>query len=256
MIKFVAHSKEAISIAQKRGWRPGARYTNLRDVKSFAFEENGFLDIDWKNYSFDKHLKAAREKRPLLTIARDIECISQLDAVLTEAEQLSKYSNYVAIAPKDKKMMGRLTELIPKEHLLAYSVPTKYGGTPIPPESFDRPVHLLGGRPDTQRLLAEKMSVFSMDCNRFTLDARYGDYFDGETFRPHPKGGYAKCLADSVKNIDNLWIDYLPMREKPRSYGRKSSSGRSKRVAPPHVRSALQRHQPPISWLFGNVWEL
>ena len=53
-----------------------------------------------------------------------------------------------------------------------------------------RPVHLLGGRPDVQRRLAELMPVFSIDTNRFTLDAAFGDYFDGEMFRPHPIGGY------------------------------------------------------------------
>lgn len=59
------------------GWRPGARYTNLRDVRHVQFEEYGFLDIDWKNYCFDSHLAAAAKVRPFVTVARDIECISQ-----------------------------------------------------------------------------------------------------------------------------------------------------------------------------------
>jgi hypothetical protein len=88
-------------------------------------------------------------------------------------------------------------------------VPTKYGGTAVSIESFDRPVHLLGGRPDVQRNIAEKLKVYSMDCNRFTFDARFGDYFDGETFRPHPIGGYDTCLTDSIKNINALWQDYI-----------------------------------------------
>jgi catechol 2,3-dioxygenase-like lactoylglutathione lyase family enzyme len=78
-------------------------------------------------------------------------------------------------------------------------------GTLVVPK---RPVHLLGGRPDVQRRLAELMPVVSMDCNRFTLDAAYGDYFDGETFRPHPVGGYDRCLRDSIKNINKLWRGY------------------------------------------------
>jgi hypothetical protein len=67
---------------------------------------------------------------------------------------------------------------------------------------------LLGGRPDIQRKLAEEMKVISLDCNRFTYDARFGDYFDGEIFRPHPSGGYERCLRDSIKNINLLWEDY------------------------------------------------
>ncbi len=208
VLKFVAHSKKVISIAKEYGWHPGARYTNLRDVKSFSFSELGFLDINWKNYSYERHIEVAAETTPRLTIARDVECIFSLDKIIREAEALLQYCRYVAIVPKDILMNGRLNELIPKEFLLAYSVPTRYGGTKVSIESFDRPVHLLGGRPDAQRALAEKMKIFSIDCNRFTLDARYGDYFDGVRFRRHPVGGYDRCLIDSITNINKIWSDY------------------------------------------------
>lgn len=208
VLKFVAHSKKAISIALTLGWHPGARYTNLRDVKSFRFCSTGFLDIDWKRYDFHRHLEAAAEQRPRLTIARDVESIFQLDSILREAEELRKYSELVAIVPKDRNLDGRLGELIPKEFILGYSVPTSYGATSVSTESFDRPVHLLGGRPDVQRRLADRLKVISLDCNRFTLDARFGDYFDGETFRPHPRGGYERCLHDSIVHINALWLEY------------------------------------------------
>ncbi len=208
VLKFIAHSKKAISIARNHGWYPGARYTNLRDVKTFDFKLKGFLDIDWKNYNFQRHLEAASLHLPKLTIARDIECIFKLDSILKEAEKLAQYCSHVAVVPKDRNLNGRLHELIPKEFILGYSVPTRYGGTEVSMDSFDRPVHLLGGRPDVQRKIARCLKVFSLDCNRFTLDARFGDYFDGETFRPHPVGGYDKCMHDSVKNINKLWCDY------------------------------------------------
>lgn len=208
VLKFVAHSKKAIGMAKKHGWHPAARYTNMRDVKSFKFSSIGFLDIDWKNYNFDRHLETAFKYNPKITIARDIECIFQLESILKEAECLLKHSMHVALVHKDPKLNGRLSELIPQEFLLAFSVPTKYGGTKVSIESFDRPVHLLGGRPDVQRRLAEKLKVFSIDCNRYTYDARFGDYFDGEKFRPHPNGGYDNCLDDSIKNINTLWENY------------------------------------------------
>lgn len=208
VIKYVAHSKQAIGIAIKYGWYPAARYTNMRDVKTYDIKGTGFLDINWKNYSFEKHFKTTQEHKPKITIARDVVSIFDLDQILREAEQLAEHATYVAIVPKDTQLNGRLSELIPKEYLLAYSVASKYGGTNVDIESFDRPVHLLGGRPDTQRKLAEKLKVFSLDCNRFTLDASFGDYFDGETFRPHPIGGYENCLHDSVRNINTLWDDY------------------------------------------------
>ena len=208
VLKYVAHSKKVLQIAIEQGWHPGARYTNMRDVRNFAFKNIGFLDIDWKNYSFTKHLEQAAAHQPKITIARDVECIFQLDSILKEAEELSKYSKHVCIVPKDKKLENRLDQLIPKDFLLAYSVPTKYGGTSVSTNSFDRPVHLLGGRPDIQRMLGDKLKVFSLDCNRFTIDAMYGDYFDGNKFRCHPSGGYEVCLYESIKNISALWCDY------------------------------------------------
>jgi len=59
-----------------------------------------------------------------------------------------------------------------------------------------------------QTFLASEMPVQSFDTNRFTLDAAFGDYFDGERFRPHPIGGYHRCLDDSIKNINRLWESY------------------------------------------------
>jgi hypothetical protein len=206
--KYCNHSKKVVNIALERGWFPGARYTNLRDVRGIDLQGIGFIDIDWKNYDFGKHIEIVQEKRPHLTIARDVECIFQLDGILKEAEKLQEFCDNVAIVPKDRLLHGRIGELIPKKFFLGYSVPTKYGGTPLHFSNFLRPTHLLGGRPDVQRKIADKVPVYSVDCNRFTLDARFGDYFDGEIFRPHPIGGYEQCLIDSVKNINLLWLDY------------------------------------------------
>jgi hypothetical protein len=208
MLKFVAHGRRVISLALAEGWRPGARYTNLRDVRHVPFAHVGFLDIDWKNYCFESHLAAASRVRPFVTVARDIECMSQIDAVLSEADELQKHATRVIVVPKALGLEGRMHSLIPNEFLLGYSVPTKYGGTMISPEAFEWSVHLLGGRPDAQRRLADRMPVVSIDCNRFTYDARYGDYFDGELFRPHQSGGYEACLKDSIANINGLWKGY------------------------------------------------
>ena len=217
MMKFVAHGRRVIELASERGWRPGARYTNLRDVRSVKFQNVGFLDIHWKKYSFDRHLEAAMLSKPFITVARDVECISQLEGILEEARQLSTFCQHVIVVPKDIRLTDKLDSQIPQSFVLGYSVPTRYGGTEIPPQAFSRPVHLLGGRPDVQRSLADKMPVASLDCNRFTYDAKFGDYFDGERFRPHPRGGYEVCLKASLESIDRLWHDYeradFPERE-------------------------------------------
>ncbi|MBN8279143.1 MAG: hypothetical protein J0M16_00860 [Gammaproteobacteria bacterium] len=143
-----------------------------------------------------------------MTVARDIECISQLDKILQEAASLEKFAKHVVLVPKDPRLEGRFDELLPKAFVLGFSVPTKYGATTLSPDNYTRPVHLLGGRPDAQRRLASLMPVASVDCNRFTLDAQFGDYFDGSRFRPHPAGGYDQCLSDSILNINRAWADY------------------------------------------------
>lgn len=209
--KFVCHGKHVQRLVAAAGvnWHPAARYTNLRDIRDQPFEGRGFLDIDWKRYSFSRHLEAARDSGPLLTIARDVEDIFQLEEILREAESLRMFSQHVAIVPKDPRLARNMRQYIPAEFMLAYSVPTRYGGTTISPSSFVGPVHLLGGRPDHQRALGNEMNVVSIDCNRFTLDARFGDYFDGSRFKPHPVGGYERCLVDSISAIENIWSDYM-----------------------------------------------
>lgn len=193
-------------MASRFGWLPGVRYTHLRDVRHL--ETVGFLDIDWRKYDFARHLAAAQATRPFITVARDVLEACALRRVLREAEQLAKFADHVVIVPKAPRLAKMMAQ-IPDGFLLGYSVPTQYGATELPAELFTKPVHLLGGRPDVQRRLANKMPVFSLDCNRFTLDAAYGDFFDGETFRPHPVGGYETCLRDSLRNINRLWLRYM-----------------------------------------------
>ena len=207
-LKYISHSRRAILHAKDYGWFPGARYTNLRDIRGVQFERIGFIDIDWKNYNFERHLAAVAETRPRLTVARDIEQIGELDRVLREAELLKQYADSIVIVPKCSRMKHRVEALIPPCYLLGYSVPTKYGHTDLPLTDFRRPVHLLGGRPDYQRKLGNWLSVHSLDCNRFTLDAKFGDYFHGTGFRPHPEGGYDRCIRESLKNINKLWSNY------------------------------------------------
>jgi Family of unknown function (DUF6610) len=211
--RIICHSKRALNIAARHGWLCGARYTNLRDVRQE--DELSFLDIDWRRYSFTRHLQAAKERKPKITVARDIESLELLQEILDQAEELSQHVQQVIVVPKDPSMADGLSELIPEKFVLGFSVPTRYGETAIPAHCFGlRKVHLLGGRPDTQRRLANDLDVISLDTNRFTLDAAYGDYFDGESFKPHPSGGYDTCLEASLININRLWSTYHgPIRD-------------------------------------------
>jgi len=207
IFKFVCHSYQVTSEAVKLGWLPGAKYTNLRNIRKF--DRLGFLDIDWNDYNYSMHLKVIKDLRPMMTVARDITDMNDLGCILDEAYELAQWADKVIVVPKDPKLEPLLPKVIPSDFLLGYSVPSRYGSTELPLACFDsREVHLLGGHPAKQRALANSLLVTSVDCNRFTLDAIFGDYFDGETFRPHPIGGYKLCIYDSLLNINKLWESY------------------------------------------------
>jgi hypothetical protein len=202
-VRIICHSKYVIDRAIPFGWQPGARYTNLRDVKHLPHVY--FVDIDWKKYNFERHLEAVRQVRPTMTVARDVTDADHLDDVLHEAAILAQFAHTVIVVPKDLTLQRKRRLGVPDMFRLGYSVPTRYGGTSISPDYFSGDVHLLGGRPDVQRRLADTMNVRSLDGNRFTYDAKFGDYFVGSKFVPHPTGGYEACLHASLVNIAKLW---------------------------------------------------
>src|SRR5438270_5188920 len=82
-VRIICHSRYVIDRAMQFGWHPGARYTNLRDVKHLPHVY--FVDIDWKNYSFERHLEVVRQVRPSMTVARDVVDATELNDVLHEA---------------------------------------------------------------------------------------------------------------------------------------------------------------------------
>ena len=208
-IRILCFDRKSTSIAQNLGWLPGARYHEIRHVRKQT--SVGLIDVNWKNYNFDKHLKAIQLKRPLLTVAQDIVRPDQVEMVLRQAKLLSKYVSFVVVVPKIRGIVKMFLSNLNSKFVAGYSIPTGYGGTTVPIEEFiGHPVHLLGGRPDVQRALAQKLEVISIDSNRLTLDASYGDSFDGETFRPNAKGGLYNCISDSIVNINRLWLGYKP----------------------------------------------
>src|SRR5712664_2233736 len=98
ILRFVAHSHLVLRIAKRFGWLPGARYTNLRDLR--RFEKVGFIDIEWTNYSFKRHLEAVKATRPMLTVAMDIMDPRGLPRILDQAFELSLHCGRVVVVPK------------------------------------------------------------------------------------------------------------------------------------------------------------
>lgn len=206
-LKIISHSKTVTEFALNSGWHVGARYTNHRDIKTI--NKVALIDINWKKYNLKKHLSMVKKVRPFYTVAKDITSLEELPKVIRQARLLSKYVEYIIFVPKINGAINIISNKYEGRYILGYSVPSKYGKTEVNIREFNgHPVHLLGGRPDTQRQLANQLNVVSIDGNRLTLDAGFGDYFDLETFRPHPNGGYTNCIKDSIKNINFIWSDY------------------------------------------------
>jgi uncharacterized protein DUF6610 len=200
----MCHGRPTLRLARKYGWLPGARYTNLRDIR--GFDTVGLIDVDWNDYSFARHLDAVRAVNPLITVARDFEHTAQFPELLEQVEKLREHCRFVVIVPKTRAFGAVRHWFTGDFHLLGYSMPTGYGKTTLPRREFgERPVHLLGGRPIAQFEMSRHLNVFSLDCNSITIDAGFGKFFDGSGFRKHRRGGFLRCVASSLAGINALW---------------------------------------------------
>ena len=126
-----------------------------------------FADQNWKNPNREKYMRALALHRPRLATVLDWEREEQLDEVLSWADEASRHVKTVIIIPK---VMGGIpsipTQINGVPVRLGYSVPTAYGGTQLPVWEFGkRPVHLLGGSPQAQKMLTHYMNVVSADGN-------------------------------------------------------------------------------------------
>lgn len=98
-------------------------------------------------------MKALEQHRPACATVLDWEREEQLAEVLSWAEEAAQHvTEAVLIVPKVVGGVPSLPgEIGGKRLILAYSVPTSYGGSPLPLwEYVGRPVHLLGGSPQKQ----------------------------------------------------------------------------------------------------------
>jgi len=143
-----------------------------------------FADQDWKRPARKAYMAALVEHRPAMATVLDWERAEQLAEVLDWAEEAAQYVERVVIIPKVPGGIGKLPRRIgDRGVILGYSVPSRYGGTPLPLWSFAGwPVHLLGGSPHRQieywRYLVNIADVVSVDGNMHNLMAtRYCQFW-------------------------------------------------------------------------------
>lgn len=135
------------------------------------FEPLHFADQDWKAPNRVAYMKALDVHRPMLASVIDWEHEWQLLNVLDWAEEAAQFCERIMLIPKVIGGIARLPRRIGGvDVVLGYSIPTKFGGTPLPIWSFTGwPVHLLGGSPHLQMHYWSHMvnfcNVISADCN-------------------------------------------------------------------------------------------
>lgn len=176
----------------------------LRKVPWYKNLPYAFVDNDWHDYDHSVHLEGVAAVRPKYATVRDYLTVDQarksgiayysLDQILKWAEELEQHCEHVIVIPK-----ADVLHEIPERHVLGYSVPTRYGGTPLPIELFaQRRVHLLGGSWLAQRQFLDQLgdAVVSIDFNYLYLVARYG----GIVFADGGKGALPDFLPGKLIN--------------------------------------------------------
>lgn len=124
-------------------------------------------DQDWKKPNREVYMRELAEHKPYMATVLDWERAEQLPEVLAWAEDAAVHVQEVLIVPKVPGGIAHLPRTIGGRPVrLAYSVPTKFGGTGVPAwEFYGWPVHLLGGAPHKQMALTRYLDVRSADGN-------------------------------------------------------------------------------------------
>jgi len=149
-------------IAYESGYKLGAQ------LPGTVYHPIHFADQDWRNPNRERYMASLADLRPEMATVLDWEYEYQLDEVLSWAEEAAQYVQRVLIVPKVQGGVRKLPKTIGgKQVVLAYSVPTKFGGSELPLWDFlDWPVHLLGGSPHAQmKICAHLPGVISADGN-------------------------------------------------------------------------------------------
>lgn len=166
-----------------------------------------FVDNEFKFYDHDHHLEVVRHFRPKYATVRDVMTPEQcqeagieyypLETILEWAEELEQYATNVIVIPKYDCL-----DQIPDRYMLGYSVPSSYGGTPLPVEMFKgRRVHLLGGSWKAQlaHMAVLGDDVVSLDNNHISVIAnQWGQFCD--------KDGSTRQMSEiGFSDLSNVW---------------------------------------------------
>jgi hypothetical protein len=199
-------------IAASLGWWSGAR----SDAKIYPEHRPLYLlDIHWTRYDWPTYLAVVRAERPALAAVPDILTRDGLARALSHAAELAPYCGALLLIPKAHVIDRIPSTIAGKSVVIGYSVPTRYGASPLPLwEYAGRPVHLLGGTPLRQLGVARYLQVISADGNVAQRIAHLGGVVTERggramlrSFHPAIEGAAIPpaALAQSLVNIAAMW---------------------------------------------------
>lgn len=160
-------------IAIDAGMLPGACASDKVYWKPY------FMDQDYKNPNLDQYEATISKYKPYMATVIDWQHHVPKVTVWEWCEAIAPHVEELIIIPKIPGTIKDIPDtLFNRPVRLGYSIPSSYGGTPNSLGEFaSRPVHLLGGSPEKQLQLAQKLNVASVDNNYIQQRANSGAYW-------------------------------------------------------------------------------
>jgi len=211
---ILSHKKKYTYYAKSQyGWLTGS---NSKQI----FSSNQYLDsdeIDFLDYPFkdgdsflEQHLELIKHFKPKYAVCPDIFEECKLKFYIDYAYKLLQYSQCVIIVPK----VFDIIKIIPEDFIIGYSVPTKYGSTPITLfEIGSRKVHLLGGGIRKIEDLMSYLNVISFDSNSWVKGNHIGGWYYTydkrklKTQKSHHKHNAEGRVLLSIDALGEFWND-------------------------------------------------
>ena len=186
-------------LAVKSGWSYGVQSTKLTCGGARIWDTHRpiFVDNEFKDYDHDMHVRYVDYWKPKYATVRDLMTKEQcaeldvpyytIDETLRMAEDVKAAgAQHVILIPKYDCVAD-----LPDDYVMGFSVPTSYGGSPLPTEKFaGRDVHLLGGSPSLQIAYVDEFTqagatVVSLDNNYMLKVAKYGTFWTDQRRAGH-----------------------------------------------------------------------
>ncbi len=189
---------EAIALA--------AGFTLGAQLPCTIYHPIGFADQDWKRPNRAAYMAALSQHKPGMATVLDWEKDDQLSEVLDWAEEAAQHCARVLIIPKVIGGIDRLPRRVGgADVVLAFSIPTKFGGTQLPLWEFAGwPVHLLGGSPHAQMRYAAHLDsladVVSADGNMANKMAHRCRFWNA---KPGDKGHFVQLAEVGDADFGN-----------------------------------------------------